>query len=182
MNRDLRNVSRRSFRSRRRLWVAFVAVACAAVSGCALLGPSEAPISEVHEKSLRAYAQKDYRAAALYLEEVVERVPSDSESWFRLGNAYSRTNRPRQAVAAYQQAVLKDSSHDRAWYNLGIVQTRIAANSFLEMSEHLDAGNPLRGVALDMADALLETLEERSRPGAADAPDPPASEAGSERP
>ena len=43
---------------------------------------------------------------------------------------------------------------------------RAAANSFLEMSRHLDPADPLREVALDMANALLEALENHARPSA----------------
>ncbi|MEM9174062.1 MAG: tetratricopeptide repeat protein [Myxococcota bacterium] len=135
-------------------------------TGCAQLPSlsSPEPATELYDRSLRAYASKDYRLAALLLEKVVERVPSDAEAWFRLGNAYSRTDRPRDAVRAYQQAVLKKNDHERAWYNLGIVQTRIAANSFLEMSASLDPEDPMKALALDMAEALLAALAEHSRP------------------
>ena len=140
-------------------------VVCLAVfaPGCATLSDDPQSISDLYEDSLRAYAQKDYKLAAVGLAKVVERVPSDAEAWFRLGNAYSRTNRPRQAAAAYQQSVLKNPRHARAWYNLGLTQTRIAANSYLEMSRHLEDGDPLRDVALRMAEALLETLDGPAR-------------------
>jgi len=153
-----------------------ILLAMATMVGCASLTSQPEPVSDLYARSMRAYAAKDYRLAALLLERVVERVPGDAEAWFRLGNSYGRTDRPRLAVAAYQQAVLKRSSHERAWYNLGIVQTRIAANSFLEMSAHLEPQDPLRQVALDMAEALMTALEERSRPNFAaptDAEPPP---------
>ena len=54
------------------------------------------------------------------------------------------------------------------WYNLGITQTRIAANSFIEMSRHLEPEDPLRQVALEMADALLGSLEGPARGESAD--------------
>ena len=126
--------------------------------GCAQMKGPES-VSELYEESLRAYAVGDYQRAAIGLAEVVERVPSDHEAWFRLGNAYVRTNRPIAAADAYENAVLRDPKHAHAWFNLSVTRTRIAANSFLQMSRNIDPEDPLQNLAFEMAEKLLDTLE-----------------------
>ena len=139
-------------------------------AGCATVlervagrGDGPGAISARYEESVRAYAEGDFEAAAAGFEEIVTHVPANAEAWYRLGNSYGRIDRPRDAATAYEQAVVRDPQHARAWYNLSIVRTRMAANSFLEMSRSLPPGDPLREIALEMADALLDSLEGRAR-------------------
>jgi len=139
-------------------------------AGCATVlervtgrGDGPGAISARYEESVRAYAEGDFEAAAAGFEEIVTHVPANAEAWYRLGNSYGRIDRPRDAATAYEQAVVRDPQHARAWYNLSIVRTRMAANSFLEMSRSLPPGDPLREIALEMADALLDSLEGPAR-------------------
>lgn len=80
-----------------------------------------------------AYAAKDWEAAEKHYVSTTRAIPKEATPWFRLGNIYARTDRPDFAVRAYKEALLRDPEMGKAWYNMGLVQLRQSANSFLQM-------------------------------------------------
>ena len=84
----------------------------------------------VREEAYLAYQNKDYSTAINKFEILVEKAPEDVEFWFRLGNSYARSEKPQLAVIAYQNALLRDPSNVKAWYNMGFIQTQTALISY----------------------------------------------------
>jgi len=149
------------------------------LAACAAQTVREAPETlALYEKSMRAYAQGDLQTAERGFEAIVQSVPHDATAWFRLANIYARTDRPRQAVAAYQEALVRNPKLPKAWYNLGIVQLRQAAHSFLSLTQGLPASDPLHQRGLELAQEVIRLLGEVPEapsgggPAAGGAPEP----------
>ncbi|MCZ6893127.1 MAG: tetratricopeptide repeat protein, partial [Gammaproteobacteria bacterium] len=105
-----------------------------------------------------AYAQKNWREAERHYEILVRRVPKDPEHWFRMANIYARTERPDLAVTAYREVLVRDSNYAKAWFNMGVVQLRQAANSFRKMEVHVDESDPARTQAAEAYQGILDII------------------------
>lgn len=101
-----------------------------------------------------AYRANDMEhAAALYLR-LTRMVPQEPDYWYMLANAYVRTERPDDAVQAYQQAIARNPNHTRAWHNLGIVRMRQAMAAFVSSASTAKSGDPMRDISTHLADEL----------------------------
>lgn len=122
--------------------------------------PSVSPSSEPSETAQilalaeQAYQAKDWQTAETNYVKITRAIPKEAHPWFRLGNIYARTERPDFAVRAYKEALLRDSSLSKAWYNMGLIQLRQSANSFLQMRSY----TPDNSQAQNRADAMYESI------------------------
>ena len=123
-------------------------------------GTAAAPIDLAGTRGLaeQAYAAGDWRAAEPHYRALVGAVPQDADLWFRLGNVYARLEQPDAAVAAYREAIERSAQMGKAWFNMGVVQLRQAANSFLKMKEQAAAGDPAAAQATAAYDAVMAIL------------------------
>ena len=106
-----------------------------------------------------AYEAKDWQAAEQHYIAVTKRIPDEAHPWFRLGNIYARTERPDFAVRAYKEALIRDPQLSKAWYNMGLVQLRQSANSFLQMRTHTADNSAQRARADAMYEGLIEFIQ-----------------------
>lgn len=53
-----------------------------------------------------------------------EANPSDPHSWIDLGNAYFDSDRPKEAIAAYERALALNPDHADVWTDLGVMYRR----------------------------------------------------------
>jgi tetratricopeptide (TPR) repeat protein len=127
---------------------------CSLTAGCA--GKN---LTRDREVAYQAYAAGDYARAAGEFEALVHEAPADADLWFRLGNSQARLQQPGKAVDAYRNALVRDPSLAKAWYNMGLIQLQEALKSFADMQEHVRADDPaaLRGKRL--RDAIISLLE-----------------------
>ena len=101
-----------------------------------------------------AYISNDMqRAAALYLQ-LTKMIPQEADYWYMLGNAYVRTDQPDRAVEAYQQTIIRNPNHTRAWHNLGIVRMRQAMAAFNSSAGTAKAGDPMHEVSTQLVNEL----------------------------
>jgi len=106
-----------------------------------------------------AYQNRDWEKAVEYYGNLSRQVPNDTEIWFRLGNAYARLNKYGAAIQSYQQALRRDSKNSKIWHNMGIVQLKLATNTFIEMQNNTDADDPLNQRATYVINAISNLLE-----------------------
>lgn len=114
-----------------------------------------------------AYARQDWAESERQYVALTRAAPTDPEAWFRLGNIYARTQRAELAIRAYTEALARDPGHVRARHNLGIVQLRLARETFAELARRAASDDPLavRGRALGEAiDALLAPSDPTAPP------------------
>lgn len=114
---------------------------------------------ELQQQAYKAYSEGNWAEAEKALVALTREVPQEADPWFRLGNVYARQERPAQAVAAYQEALVRDPENGKAWHNMGIVQLRQAMNSFLNLEAATKPGDPLNERANIMLDTVSKVLE-----------------------
>lgn len=120
---------------------------------------------EVKATALRAeqsYANAEWATAADAYAVLVKEMPQDTNLWFRYANALARSDQPDQAVAAYREVVVRDAHFSKAWFNMGIVQLRQAANSFSRMGSNVTAEDPMRGQGERVYGAIMKILGDDS--------------------
>jgi len=141
-------------------------VAVTALVGCqSMAGKAGAPaavdVALTRAAGESAYAAGDWRGAELHYRALVTAMPQDAELWFRLGNIYARIDQPDAAVSAYGEALLRDQNLGKAWFNMGVVQLRQAASSFLKMKAHAAPGDPAVAQGTAAYDAVMAILGEQ---------------------
>ena len=141
-----------------------LALPAAFLLGCESAPPREQAqldLESVHAQAEQAYTDERWTEAERHYVVLVENVPREAEYWFRLANIYARTERPELAVRAYRDVLVRDAEHAKAWFNMGVVQLRQAANSFLNMKVHIADDDPQRQQADVAYDAILDIIGER---------------------
>ncbi len=117
-------------------------------------------IKVIRERAQQSYTAGDWAAAETHYVALVREIPQEADHWFKLGNIYARTDRPDLAVASYREALVREPELAKAWFNMGIVQLRQAANSFHKMEVHVTGDDPTRRQAADAYAAILEILDD----------------------
>jgi len=115
---------------------------------------------QLQQNAQAAYQDKDWDKAVDYYGTLSQRMPNDAEIWFRLGNSYARLNKHGAAIQSYQQALRRDPRNSKTWHNLGIVQLKLATNTFIEMQNNTDADDPLNRRATYVINAITNLLEQ----------------------
>ena len=115
---------------------------------------------QLQQNAQAAYQDKDWDKAVDYYGTLTQRMPSDAEIWFRLGNSYARLNKHGAAIQSYQQALSRDPKNSKTWHNLGIVQLKLATNTFIEMQNNTNADDPLNRRATYVINAITNLLEQ----------------------
>jgi len=146
-----------------------LALCCALVSGCATVaqngvsdkeGAGAPGTMDLYREGMKAYQEGDMETAETKLSAVLEKVPQDAQVWFRLGNVFARTDRPRLAVRAYQDALMRDPRLAKAWHNMGVVHLRQAANDFISLANAVPPEDPLHERGRKMSNTILALLNE----------------------
>jgi len=106
-----------------------------------------------------AYLNDDLVSSEKGYQILVKEMPTVAKHWFRLANIYVRTNRPVAAVNLYREAVLRDPTYSKAWYNLSIVQLKQTAYSLNEMLLHTDVNDPLYNKAKKILDGIQTIIK-----------------------
>ena len=174
--------------SRLQIWFFCLLPMLVAMAGCERTTKPAAPRPSVSQNAERpdanetdsaqslamaetAYEAKDWQAAEQHYVTVTKRIPDEAHPWFRLGNIYARTERPDFAVRAYKEALIRDPQLSKAWYNMGLVQLRQSANSFLQMRTHTPDNSAQRARADAMYEALIGFIQkgpDAAEPGQAE--------------
>ncbi|MFT7413737.1 MAG: tetratricopeptide (TPR) repeat protein [Methylophagaceae bacterium] len=88
------------------------------------------------------YAQEQCDKAVPLYKSLSITMPKDTKSLLRIGNCYARAQDFTQAQEAYQQALIRDNSFVKAWYNLTYVRAQLLASTVTEMYKHIDPASP----------------------------------------
>jgi len=130
--------------------IVFLSIIVLHLAGCNLPNlkpeqpsPSQSNIAQLEQKAREAYQNEDWEISEEAYKDLTLQAPDMVEPWFRLGNIYAQTNRLDAAVAAYREALALDPENTKVWHNLGVIQLRQAANTFLEMRQHTEENDPL---------------------------------------
>jgi len=88
------------------------------------------------------YANEQCEQALPLYKSLAIAMPKDTKSLLRIGNCYARAQDFMSAQEAYQQALIRDNSFVKAWYNLAYVRAQLLASTVTEMYKHTDSNSP----------------------------------------
>lgn len=139
------------------------------LAGCSVLplaGDRE-DVYDLHNRALSAYDGDENAKAEGLLQALLRTAPNDPVTWFYLGNIYARTDRPEQAVEAYQKSLMLHGGDPRPWHNMGVIRLRQARAAFIQAFELTGPDDPLHGrvesLIRDMEGINLDAM--RGKPG-----------------
>lgn len=116
-------------------------------------------LSSLRQKAEILYANKQYsKALGAYLE-LEKTIDNDAEIQFRLGNVYSKLHQPDQAIESYRKALLLNPRMSKAWHNMGVIQLRQSANTWVQMVSEISPDDPLLPKAVHFSREILEVLD-----------------------
>lgn len=128
----------------------FLILLTLSLCGCNLLDiqpdkplPEISDFTQLEQQASEAYDNEDWATAETAYKSLTLQLPGDPMPWFRLGNVYARSNNLDAAVAAYREALIRDYKSSKTWHNMGVIQLRQAANTFLEMQQYTEENDPL---------------------------------------
>jgi len=92
------------------------------------------------EQAAQAYNTGHWEDALQRYNQLAERMPTNVEILFRLGNTQARLGHLDEAVANYQTLLTHQPDYPKAWHNLAIVRVRQAMAALTE-AERFGASN-----------------------------------------
>jgi len=131
--------------------------------GCAAF---HGPAVDTMAEAKRLYEQGAYAQALTHYQELVRSTPKDGELWFRLGNCYTRTGQAEAAVEAYRNALLREPTMGKAWYNLGQSHLNMALKAYIDADRYMRVDDPAReliGVRRQQLFSLLNSGKDGER-------------------
>ena len=114
---------------------------------------------EQANEAFNIYKSGDYAEAVRQYEFLTSKVPNDANFWFCLGNSYLKNKQPGPAAMAYENVLIRDAKHSKAWYNLGVLHLQEALRVFVDMQENLEADDPIRQAGEKKIEGLLEFMK-----------------------
>ncbi len=127
--------------------------------------PDLADITQLGKTAKKAYLDEDWATAEKAYKSLTLQIPGNVEPWFRLGNIYARTNKLNAAVATYREALIRDPKNSKIWHNLGVIQLKQAANTFLEMQQYTEENDPLGIRARYAVNSIANLIDSGFQPG-----------------
>lgn len=120
--------------------------------------PSE-DLATTRARAEQSYENADWRTAAEAYGVLVAATSTDVDLWFRYANALARSDQSERAVLAYREVLTRDKNYAKAWFNMGIVQLRDAADSFSAMNTNVDGSDSLRSQSEQMYRDISRILD-----------------------
>lgn len=154
-----------------RVALVFLIITSLSLIGCNLQNiqsdrpsPDLSEIAQLQQEAKKAYRNGDWATAEKAYQRLTVQIPGDVEPWFRLGNVYARTNQLDAAVATYREALIREPKNSKVWHNLGVVQLKQAANTFLEMQQYTEENDPLSLRARHAVNSIANLIDSGFQP------------------
>ncbi len=155
-----------------RVALAFLIITSLSLIGCNLQNiqsdrpsPDLSEIAQLEQEAKKAYRNGDWATAEKAYQRLTVQIPGEVEPWFRLGNVYARTNQLDAAVATYREALIREPKNSKTWHNLGVIQLKQAANTFLEMQQYTEENDPLGLRARHAVNSIANLIGSGFQPG-----------------
>ena len=127
--------------------------------------PDLSEITQLEQEAKKAYLNEDWATAEKAYQQLTIQIPGEVEPWFRLGNVYARTNQLNAAVVTYREALIREPKNSKIWHNLGVIQLKQAANTFLEMQLYTEENDPLGVRARHAVNSIANLIDSGFQPG-----------------
>lgn len=150
-----------------------------ALAGCAGNPAAKAKkLFALHAQAEEFYVQRKYAQALPVYQKLAKKLPDSADVWLRIGNCQARLMRPEEAVVSYREALARNPSYSKAWYNLSYVQAQMLAETARGMYTNIDPTDPggqeIRSLVLGVLEpfGLAASLEKQLQAGAGEVPVP----------
>lgn len=132
-----------------------------------VLGGSQNSVEafELRQKAQIAYQQSRWIDAVRLYQGLVEKTPTDSGAWFRLGNIYAQQGALQRAIHAYENSLKHDSGQPKAWFNLSTAYLLNAQSSMLSAHNQLRESDPAKTLIAERLSALSALVHGRFEEG-----------------
>ena len=140
-----------------------VILAVVLLSGCAATLPQKEAATDINtlaQQADAAYQRGDLAESGRLYTRLTRAAPDVARYWYRLGNSQAGTGRPYAAIQTYAEALTREPGMTAAWYNMGMVQLRLAAHTFHAMQAHADPADPLTGRSKAYLEGILKLIDE----------------------
>jgi tetratricopeptide (TPR) repeat protein len=117
--------------AQQQLRVLAAALVMTGLAGCATQGGGSAAVSANYQAAEQAYASGRLEEAQRGYEVVLAQEPDNVQARFRLGTLALRRQRPRLAMAQFEEVLRRAPRHAGAHYNLALVHLAAAERHFL---------------------------------------------------
>jgi len=98
------------------------------------------------EKANNAYSDGNWLEAEMYYQELLEKVPTDSYAWLRIGNARLQTGQIDAAISAYAESIKHNPNEPKPYYNLSTAYMLQAQRALESAKQNMQRHDP--GIAL----------------------------------
>lgn len=140
-----------------------VILAAVLLSGCAATMPQKEAVTDVNtlaQQADAAYQRGDLAESGRLYTRLTSAAPDVAYYWYRLGNSQAGTDQPYAAIQTYAEALTREPGMTAAWYNMGMVQLRLAAHTFHAMQAHADPADPLSVRSRAYLEGILKLINE----------------------
>jgi len=109
-------------------------------------------------------ATPDFSAEIRDLQQKTAANPSDTSAWTELGNRFFDSDRPQEAIAAYEKSLALDPSSADVWTDLGVMYRRVGEHrKAIEVFDKAMALNPRHEVSrFNKGIVLLHDLNDQA--------------------
>jgi len=155
-----------------------VIVASLFMSGCASVAPQESATDgnfnsldsfQIQQRAEQAYQQSRWLEAVSLYQSLVEKNPSDSGAWFRLGNIFAQQGSFQRAISAYETSLSHDADQPKAWFNLSTAYLLNAQSAMRGAHNRLRDGDPAKAMIEQRLSTLSVLVHGRLEEGVAPA-------------
>jgi cytochrome c-type biogenesis protein CcmH/NrfG len=111
-----------------------------------------------------APAPQDFSAEIDRLRQKTDADPKDTAAWTELGNRYFDSDRPQEAITAYEKSLALDPSNADVWTDLGVMYRRVGEHrKAIEVFDKAKALNPRHEVSrFNKGIVLLHDLNDQN--------------------
>ena len=98
------------------------------------------------DKADNAYSDGNWLEAEMYYQQLLEKVPTDSYAWLRIGNARLQTGQIDAAIAAYNESITQNPNEPKPYYNLSTAYMLQAQRTLETAKDKMQSHDP--GISL----------------------------------
>lgn len=116
---------------------------------------------ELSVQAQRAYNESRWIDSVRLYQQIVEHVPNDSVTWFRLANTYAQQGAFERAIHAYEQSLALDKEQPKAWFNLSTAYLLNAKSAMIHAHNGLRDHDPAKTMIESRLQALSHLVNDR---------------------
>lgn len=123
------------------VFAALVLTGCAGTQTQQVQQQSDGKLRERLEKANTALQEARLMDAEVLYSNISSDHPELPDVWLKLGNIYARQGRNAAAIRTYNEGLKYQPDDGKIWYNLAVIQTKVAIETLEDASNVLEADN-----------------------------------------